>query len=768
MSNIENPPDGKNAKELIRAIYRAVDDAKARSHEMVTLEHLVASIIMEPDVEECLTHLGIEKKTIEDTIVGFLNGDYIEKISGVADPHPTMDFERVIQTAIGTAMFSSRGKPMPIDLLVHILQTPHHDSYAVTALLKAGLTSIDVKNFISHGTSDPGSSDGWPDQQMGPDGMMSPIKPIKNRADAESFLKKYTTNLNETAGEGGIDPLIGREDEVAMIVQIMARRTKNNSVLVGEPGVGKTAIAEGLALKIRNGEVPETLKESIVFSLDIGNLMAGTRYRGDLEERLKAVLTALTFIPESILFIDEMHTIMGTGSGTQGSLDIANLMKPSLAKGTLRCLGSTTLEEFRKHFEKDRALMRRFKRVDVNEPDIATAKRIIHGLAPKYAEFHGIQYTDEALDAAVDLTHRYIQNALLPDKAIDIIDNAGARQRVAPEEGRLKVIDLEQIEAEVAKVARIPESNVKEDEASKLANLETDLKKAVFGQDKALDALTDAVFVSRAGLRDTNKPAGCFLFAGPTGVGKTEAARQLAKTLGVTLLKYDMSEYMEKHSVAKLIGSPPGYVGYGDGSTGSGKLVNDIETNPYCILLLDEIEKAHPDVFNILLQVMDDAKLTSSAGKTVDFRNVVIIMTSNAGAADAAKNSIGFGAFTQGGDPTAAINRTFTPEFRNRLDAIVKFSRLNEENVLRVVDKFIGIMAEQAKNRSVEIEITQEAREWLAKNGFDPAMGARPLQRAIDEHIKTPLSRMMVIGSLKSGGRAVVSVNEDKIVVQAA
>lgn len=754
----------KHAEELVRAIYRAVDDAKTRSHEMVTLEHLVASILVEPDVEECLTHLAIEKAEIEEAIVGFLNGDYIEKVATSIDPHPTTEFDRVVTTAIGTSMFSSRGKPMPIDLLVHILQTPHHDSYAVTALLKSGLTSLDVKNYIAHG-KDGGSDGGWSDQQMGPDGMMAPIKPIKNRADAEAFLEKYTSNLNETAGQGGVDPLIGRETEVATIVQIMARRSKNNSVLVGEPGVGKTAIAEGLALKIVEKSVPDTLIDAVVYSLDIGNLMAGTRYRGDLEERLKAVIQALTFIPNSILFIDEMHTIMGTGSGQQGSLDIANLMKPALSKGTLRCLGSTTLEEFRKHFEKDRALMRRFKRVDVQEPDVKTAKEILIGLAPKYAEFHNVEYTTEALEAAVDLTHRYIQNALLPDKAIDIIDNAAARQRVMPEEKRLKVIGLAEIEAEVAAVAKIPESNIKDDESAKLANLETDLKKAVFGQDKALDALADAVFVSRSGLRDTNKPAGCFLFAGPTGVGKTEAARQLATTLSVPLLKYDMSEYMEKHSVAKLIGSPPGYVGYGDGASGSGKLINDIETHPYCVLLLDEIEKANPDVFNILLQVMDDAKLTSSSGKTVDFRNVVIIMTSNAGAADAAKNSIGFGSGNQGGDPSAAINKTFTPEFRNRLDAIVKFDRLSEDNVLRIVDKFAAAMIEQASARNVQVEITQAARAWLAKNGFDPAMGARPLQRSIHDNVKTPLSRLMVIGPLKTGGKALVDVVNDKVAV---
>lgn len=765
MSSPLFPPAGKNAEEFIRTLTRAIDIAKQRKHEMVTLEHLLASVIQEQDVIECLEHLEIKIDEIKDAINTFLDGDFIDTVVDRRDPHPTKDADKVITSAIGNASFARRGKPMPIDLLANLLENPSIDSYALTALAQVGLTASDVRDFIAYGKEgNPNpSEDSWPDPQMG-----GSAKPITNEKDAVKFLAKYTVNLNKTAEKGTIDPLIGRAQEIDILVQILARRTKNNGVLVGEPGVGKTAIAEGIALKINNGEVPETLKDSVIYSLDVGNLMAGTRYRGDLEERLKMVLKALTFIENSILFIDEIHMIMGAGTSTQGSMDIANLLKPALAKGTLRCIGSTTAEEFRKFFESDRALMRRFKRVDVAEPDLESAKKIIHGLASKYSEFHNVEYTPEALDAAVDLTYRYIHNALLPDKAIDIIDAAGARQRITDEENRLTVIDVRQIEVEVAKVAHIPEKSVKEDEVEKLSSLEDDLRSAVYGQDKALQVLSDAVFVSRSGLRDTNKPSGCFLFAGPTGVGKTEAARQLASTLGVPLIKYDMSEYMEKHSISKLIGSPPGYVGYGDGAAGSGKLVNDIETSPFCVLLLDEIEKAHPDVFNILLQVMDDAKLTAGNGKIVNFRNVVIIMTSNAGAAEAAKSPVGFNASNVGGDPSAAINRTFSPEFRNRLDAIVKFDRLQPENVLKVVDKFLTILSGQAADRKVEIDVDQEAREWLAKVGYDPAMGARPLQRAIHENIKTPLSRLMVVGSLKNGGTAKIRVHDNKLVVEAA
>ena len=757
MSNI------RKSEEVIRTLYRAVEDAKLRSHEAVTLEHLLAALLREEDVLGILSGLKIDVPAVETAIEGFLAGEFINKISG-DNPMPTRSFDEVVTRAIGTAMFLPRGKPMPIDLLVHLLQQPVDDSFAVTCLVQAGLSSLTLKRYIAHGTSD---EQPQAQQVPGPDGMM-PQREINSPEEAVKVLAKYTANLNETAGEGGIDPLIGRENEVNTIVQILARRGKNNVALVGEPGVGKTAIAEGLAAKIVAKQVPEVLENSVVYSLDVGALMAGTRFRGDLEERLKHVLKSLEFIPNSILFIDEMHTIMGTGSGQQGSLDIANLLKPALSKGTLKCIGSTTNEEYRKHFEKDRALLRRFKRVDVNEPSIEDSKAILFGLRERYETFHSVKFTDAALEAAVDLTARYVTNQLLPDKAIDIIDNAGARQRVAPTGTRLVEIGLSEIEAEVSKVAKIPEQTIASAEGDRLERLESDLRSAVFGQDAALTVLADAVFVSRSGLRDVNKPEGAFLFAGPTGVGKTEAARQLAKTLGVPLLKYDMSEFMEKHSVAKLIGSPPGYTGYGDGAAGSGKLVNDIEQNPHAILLLDEIEKAHSDVFNILLQVMDDSRLTSMSGKTVSFRNIIIIMTTNAGAAESSKPGIGFGASATGGDPMGAIRKLFAPEFRNRLDAIVQFDTLKHENVLKVVDKFLAALLGQAAERQVTITVTDEAKNWLSKYGFDPAMGARPLARAIHEQIKTPLSRLMVTGPLKTGGTCSVAVRDNKIVVEAA
>jgi ATP-dependent Clp protease ATP-binding subunit ClpA len=652
---------------------------------------------------------------------------------------------------------------MPIDLLVQIMKQPPEDSHAVTCLLLTGLTSLKLTRFLSHGNDDGETS---VDPSMGGpfEGMM-PLKDITSRVDAEKFLAKYCANLNTQAVNGKIDPLIGREEELDTIVQITARRSKNNSILVGEPGVGKTAIVEGLAAKIVANDVPDCLLGSTVFSLDMGALVSGTRFRGDMEERLKHILKSLEFVPNSILFIDEIHSIMGTGAGQNGTLDIPNLLKPSLNNGTLKAIGSTTVEEFRKHFEKDRALMRRFKRVDIKEPTLEDTKKILRGLKEKYEEFHGVVYSDEALDAAAELTHRYINNALLPDKAIDIIDNVGARQKIRPEADRLTSIGVAEIEAEVSRVAKIPEKSVKDDETTKLLHLEDDLKKTVFGQDEAIEALSNAVFVSRSGLRDTNKPAGCYLFAGPTGVGKTEAARQLADTLGIPLIKYDMSEYMEKHSVAKLIGSPPGYVGYGDGAAGSGKLINDVEITPHAVLLLDEIEKAHEDVYNLLLQVMDDAKLTSSAGKAVDFRNIILILTTNAGAAEAGRRSIGFGA-ANSGDSNAAIAKKFSPEFRNRLDATVQFNKLKGDSIKKVVEKFLEALKAQALARQVSITVTPEAIEWLVRNGFDETMGARPLARAIHDNIKTPLSRLMVVGDLRKGGTAIVSVNDNKIVVE--
>lgn len=746
-------------QEIVNTVHLAAQIAHEYGHEFLTLEHLLLATLRQQSVTDCLKALEIDQSGMTDTLTEFLqNGGF--PVSNTT-PHPTSAFDEVVTRCVSSIMFS-RSAASSVNLLVHLLQFPDEDSHAVALLHRFGLTSLMVKKYLSHSTAPVGGSAGG----QTADGDGAPAAPINTKEEAEKLLEKYCVNLNKQATESRIDPLIGREDEVADMVRIVARRTKNNCILVGEPGVGKTAIAEGLALKIVRNEVPAIIAEATVYSLDIGNLVAGTKYRGDFEERMKQVLKALEYMENAILFIDEIHTIMGAGSGSQGSLDVANLLKPALAKGTLRCIGSTTMEEYRKHFEKDRALMRRFKRIDVHEPSVENTKLILRGLRESYEKFHGITFTDAALDAAVDLTSRYVTNAHQPDKAIDIIDYAGARQRVAPEETRKTVIDVPDIELEVSTVARIPAQTVEEDESKKLVRLENDLLSAVYGQDKAVQALVDAVFVSRADLREENKPSGSYLFAGPTGVGKTEMARQLAKTLGVPLIKFDMSEYMEKHSVSKLIGSPPGYVGFADGGSGSGKLTNEVEAHPYCVLLLDEIEKAHPDVFNILLQVMDDGKLTNSAGKTVSFRNVILIMTTNAGAKAASKRAIGFGSseFNDAAG-TAVINDTFSPEFRNRLDATVRFERLQPENVIRVVEKFIGELQGRTLRRNVTLVVDDAAKEWLAKKGYDPEMGARPLARIIHDSIKVPLSRLMLVGSAKDGGTVTVTVANDEIVV---
>lgn len=756
-------------QEIVPIIYRSAAIAQEYGHEFVTLEHMLAALLEDAEVRKTAEAIGANLSDLEENLEMFLTGPFIAVTKTI--PHPTKSFDEVVTRCVGTAMFSSRPSSRPIDLLVHLLQHPAEDSYAVTLLNKSGLTALAVKRHLSHGTSNSASAtSAGHDAMMGAGGMGggAPAAEISSREEAEKFLAKYTNNLNIAAENTKIDPLIGRIDEVGQIIQITARRSKNNVALVGEPGVGKTAIAEGLALKIVRKEVPAAIAGATVYSLEIGSLVAGTRFRGDFEERMKQVLQALAFIPDAILFIDEIHTIMGAGAGNSGSLDVANLLKPALAKGTIRVIGATTLEEFRKHFEKDRALLRRFKRVDVAEPGVADAKQILHGLKTYYENFHKVTFTDAAIDAAVDLTHRYVTNAFLPDKAIDIIDNAGARQRVAPDAERLTIIGLTEIEYEVSRVAKIPAQTIEEDETQKLARLEADLRAKVYDQDEAITALTDAVMVARAGLRETNKPAGSYLFTGPTGVGKTEVARQLAETLGVPLVKYDMSEYMEKHSVAKLIGSPPGYVGYGEGGAGGGKLVNDIDASPHCVLLLDEIEKAHPDVFNILLQVMDDGKLTASSGKTVPFRNVILIMTSNAGAKDAAKNRIGFGTLANTDGDLKTINDTFSPEFRNRLDAVVRFKRLTPAGISRVVDKFLDALRLQTAERGVEIEVSPEAREWLATKGYDPAMGARPLGRVIHTNIKIPLSKAILLGALKDGGTAQVTVEGDALKVEKA
>ena len=749
--------DSPFTKDTVDTVFRAQKIAQQYGHEFVTLEHLLSALTEQQDIIDVLTEIKVDTDLLKEEVSNFLETSGAIPITHTM-PHPTPLLDELLTRAVAIALMSSRGKPKPIDLIVQMVQMQPEDNFAHTILLKAGLTPLAIKKHLSHGI---GTSKG---ARVGADGFDSqPSANINSREEAEAFIEQYAHNLNKRATESKIDPLIGRSDEVELIVQTLARRTKNNALLVGEAGVGKTAIAEGLALKIVRQEVPEAIAESTVYSLDIGLLIAGTRFRGDFEERMKQVLKALEFIPHSILFIDEIHTVMGAGSGSQGSLDVANLLKPALAKGSLRCVGSTTLEEFRKHFEKDRALLRRFKRIDVSEPSPEDTKLILRGLKTYYEDFHNVKFSDEALDAAVDLTHRYVTNAHLPDKAIDIIDQAGARQRVSLPENRKIDIGVSEIEFEVAKVSRIPAKEISEDDAEKLSRLEDNLKSKVFGQDRALVALTDAVFISRAGLKETNKPAGSYLFTGPTGVGKTETAKTIAETLGMPLLRYDMSEYMEKHSVSKLIGSPPGYVGYSEGNSGGGKLINDIDSHPYAVLLLDEVEKAHPDIFNVFLQVMDNGTLTSATGKSVPFRNVILIMTSNVGAADLAKNQIGFG---QAHDPTAdepALKRTFPPEFRNRLDAIVKFDRLKPENMVMIVDKFLAQLQEMTLARGVAIDVNAEAREWLARKGYDKDFGARPLARVIQEHIKKPLSRLMLVGPLTKGGIAYIGIKDDAI-----
>jgi ATP-dependent Clp protease ATP-binding subunit ClpA len=614
------------------------------------------------------------------------------------------------------------------------------------------MTRYDAVNYIAHGVAkDPefgeersvsGTPDG--DEELG----------VTEGDKKESALEKYCVDLNAKSREGDIDPLIGRDSEVERCIQVLCRRRKNNPLLVGDPGVGKTAIAEGLAYKIVNGDTPEVLANTTIYSLDMGSLLAGTRYRGDFEERLKAVMTEMEDHEDAVLFIDEIHTVIGAGATSGGAMDASNLLKPALQGGKLRCMGSTTYKEFRQHFEKDRALARRFQKIDVNEPSVEDTVKILRGLKPYFEEHHGIKYTADAIRTAVELSARYINDRKLPDKAIDVIDEAGAAQHLVPESKRRKTIGVKEIEGVVAKIARIPAKNVTKDDAEVLKDLEKSLKRVVFGQDPALEALASAIKLARAGLREPEKPIGNYLFTGPTGVGKTEVAKQLADTLGVELLRFDMSEYMEKHAISRLIGAPPGYVGFDQG----GMLTDGVDQNPHCVLLLDEMEKAHPDVYNILLQVMDHGKLTDHNGRTTDFRNVILIMTSNAGASEMSKNALGFGRESREGEDTAAIERTFTPEFRNRLDAVISFGALPKPVIMQVVEKFVLQLEAQLLDRNVHIELTPKAAEWLSDKGYDAKMGARPLGRVIQEYIKKPLAEELLFGALVKGGLVKVGV----------
>jgi len=730
--------------------------ANARKHELATLEHLLSSLIDEPDAARVLQACAVNLVELRKELTDFIEDDLSTLITDVegSEAVPTAAFQRVIQRAAIHVQSSGRTEVTGANVLVAIFA--ERESNAAYFLQEQDMTRYDAVNFIAHGVAkDPAFGESRP-VTGAPDGEAADDAEVEKK---ESALAKYCVDLNVKAAKGDVDPLIGRAHEVERCIQVLCRRRKNNPLLVGDPGVGKTAIAEGLAFKIVNGETPEVLANTIIYSLDMGSLLAGTRYRGDFEERLKAVVTEMEAHPDAVLFIDEIHTIIGAGATSGGAMDASNLLKPALQGGKLRCMGSTTYKEFRQHFEKDRALARRFQKIDVNEPSVEDTVKILRGLKPHFEEHHGIKYTADAIRTAVELAARYINDRKLPDKAIDVIDEAGAAQHLIPESKRRKTIGVKEIEAVVAKIARIPAKNVTKDDAEVLKDLEKSLKRVVFGQNQAIEALASAIKLARAGLREPEKPIGNYLFAGPTGVGKTEVAKQLADTLGVELLRFDMSEYMEKHAVSRLIGAPPGYVGFDQG----GMLTDGVDQNPHCVLLLDEMEKAHPDVYNILLQVMDHGKLTDHNGRTTDFRNVILIMTSNAGASEMGKNAMGFGRESRGGEDTAAIERIFTPEFRNRLDAIISFGALPKPVIMQVVDKFVLQLEAQLIDRNVHIELTPKATEWLADKGYDIKMGARPLSRVIQEHIKKPLAEELLFGKLMKGGLVKVGVKNGKL-----
>ena len=750
------------SRNLEQTLHRALSLASERRHEYATLEHLLLGLADDSDAATVLRACGVDLDKLRADLGEFLDKD----LAGLAtdrpgDPKPTAGFQRVVQRAAIHVQSSGRDEVTGANVLVALFS--ERESHAVYFLQLQDMTRLDAVNFISHGIAKaPGRSTqrpvagSNPPSEGGGHEQEREEKPGRRNQDA---LSNYCVNLNKKAMAGKIDPLIGRDSEIERTIQILCRRTKNNPLYVGDPGVGKTAIAEGLAKRIVEGDVPEVLARSTIYALDMGALLAGTRYRGDFEERLKAVVTELENQPGAILFIDEIHTVIGAGATSGGEMDASNLLKPALASGNLRCIGSTTYKEFRNYFEKDRALVRRFQKIDVNEPNLEDSVKILRGLKANYEKHHKVRYTDEAIRAAVELSAKYIHDRKLPDKAIDVIDEVGASRMLQPEHKRRKTVTLKDVEEIVAKIARIPPKSVSSDDKETLRNLERDLKGMVFGQDKAIDALSAAIKLSRAGLRDAEKPIGNYLFSGPTGVGKTEVARQLAATLGIELIRFDMSEYMERHSVSRLIGAPPGYVGFDQG----GLLTDAIDQHPHAVLLLDEIEKAHPDLFNIMLQVMDHGKLTDHNGKTVDFRNVILIMTTNAGASDMAKEAIGFNREGREGEDQDAIKRLFTPEFRNRLDAVIAFAGLTPEIVGRVVEKFVMQLEAQLADRNVTIELSSAAKEWLAERGYDRLYGARPLARVIQEHIKKPLAEELLFGKLVKGGSIKVTMKDGKL-----
>ena len=734
------------AQELEVSLHMAFMEARQKRHEFITVEHLLLALIDNPSAGEVLVNCGVDLEDLRKVLTDFV-AEHTPQVAGEGevDTQPTLGFQRVIQRAILHVQSSGKKEVTGANVLVAIFG--EKDSHAVYFLHQRGVTRLDVVNFISHGISkaQPASTGAKPESDA----------EAETEAPPSGALEQYTVNLNAQALSGKIDPLIGREKEVERVIQTLCRRRKNNPLLVGEAGVGKTAIAEGLARRIVEDDVPEILKESSVYALDMGSLLAGTKYRGDFEARLKAVLKQLNENPRAILFIDEIHTLIGAGAASGGTLDASNLLKPALASGQLKCIGATTYTEFRGVFEKDHALTRRFQKIDVEEPTVDQTVQILAGLKTRFESHHNVRYTQAALVSAAELSARFINDRHLPDKAIDVIDEAGAAQRILPKSKQKRVIGTKEIEEIIARITRIPSKNVSSDDRNALKTLERDLKSVVFGQDKAIEALASSIKMARSGLGNPSKPIGSFLFSGPTGVGKTEVARQLAYTLGIELIRFDMSEYMERHAVSRLIGAPPGYVGFDQG----GQLTESITKHPYSVLLLDEIEKAHPDIFNILLQVMDHGTLTDNNGRKADFRNVVIVMTTNAGAEALTKTSIGFTKSASTGDEMVDIKRLFTPEFRNRLDAIISFAPLTHEIILQVVDKFLMQLESQLHERKVEAHFTQALKEHLAKTGFDPLMGARPMARLIQDAIRKALADELLFGRLVQGGDVTIDVD---------
>jgi ATP-dependent Clp protease ATP-binding subunit ClpA len=741
------------SQSLEAALHRALEFANARNHEYATLEHLLLALIDDRDAAGVMRACNVDTEALRRRISQYLDAELAAlEVKGAAEAQPTTGFQRVIHRAVVHVQSSGREEVTGANVLVAMFA--ERESHAAFFLQEQDMTRYDAVQYISHGIAKrPGMSE--PRSVRGVDeDEASGESGSEGKKQGIDALNAYCVNLNKKARDGRIDPLIGREAEVLRTIQVLCRRQKNNPLFVGDPGVGKTAIAEGLARKIVKGDVPDVLRNATIFALDMGALLAGTRYRGDFEERLKAVMKEIENYDGAILFIDEIHTVIGAGATSGGAMDASNLLKPALQSGTVRCIGSTTYKEYRQHFEKDRALVRRFQKIDVKEPTVEDSIEILKGLKPYFEEFHKLKYTNDAVEAAVQLSARYIHDRKLPDKAIDVIDETGASQMLVPEGKRKKKITVKEVEATVATMARIPPKTITKSDAEVLANLEKDLKRLVFGQDRAIESLASAIKLSRAGLREPEKPIGCYLFSGPTGVGKTEVAKQLAALMGVELLRFDMSEYMEKHTVSRLIGAPPGYVGFDQG----GLLTDGVDQHPHSVLLLDEIEKAHPDLFNILLQVMDHGKLTDHNGKQVDFRNTILIMTTNAGASDLARAPMGFNRAKREGDDQDAINKMFTPEFRNRLDATIAFNGLPPEIITKVVEKFIFQLEAQLADRGVTIELTEAAAKWLGEKGYDEKFGARPLARVIQEHIKRPLADELLFGKLEHGGTVKVLV----------